>query len=413
VVAFAGVPKPPGQPVATDSPATTLTDEAQALIAAGRLDEAETTLASYISDHPRAATLIYLLGVVELLQGRLREAEVTINRAYAVKPWLMDLPPRVLDLRPVLLDAVARRPRWEWAHYHLERSAFQAERDITLDSAVTHALARADVSLVQVGANDGQRGDPVRPFISQYGWRALLIEPLPEPFALLSRRYARDERIAMANVAIAETDGELTLYVKPGTRTTTASALPKRNVLGREAGLRPVTVEALTFGTVFARHGVERVDLLQIDTEGYDYRVLRTFDLERYRPAIVNLEYYCLPIRERLATCELLRDAGYGYVFGRMDLLAVDLDVFGDAFGMVDTHAETRVRIPRRSATSKTPSKGRVLSSSGYIRVRRQIARFGPADAAVRWLGKGVRAVNQQVATRRSDRQDRRQGSGS
>jgi FkbM family methyltransferase len=280
---------------------------------------------------------------------------------------LVDIPEETLDLRAVLTDAVRRRPTWAWARYHLERSAFRSQRPLTLDEVVPLGLAHSDVTLVQVGANDGKRGDPVEPFIEAYGWAGLLVEPLPEPFALLGERYAGNDRVALANVAVGEADGELTLYLKPGSRSTTASALPDRNVLSRESDLEPVTVECLTFGTLFERYGTTRVDVLQIDTEGFDYRILRSFDFESHHPLIVNFEYYCLPVGERLAACDLLRANGYAFSFGRRDLLAVDRSRFGDALGITDTE-------PVR------PSMTRVARDS----YRRAVARARQLPAAKR-----------------------------
>ena len=36
------------------------------------------------------------------------------------------------------------------------------------------------------------------------------------------------------------------------------------------------------------------------------------------------MEFYCLPLKERIATFALLRRHGYAYRFGGMDLLAID-----------------------------------------------------------------------------------------
>ena len=82
--------------------------------------------------------------------------------------------------------------------------------------------------------------------------------------------------------------------------------------------------------------GIRGSDLLQIDTEGYDWHVLRTFDLGTHGPVAVNMEFYCLPISERLATFALLRQHGYAYRFDGMDLLAVQLEQADQRFLITD-----------------------------------------------------------------------------
>ncbi len=42
--------------------------------------------------------------------------------------------------------------------------------------------------------------------------------------------------------------------------------------------------------TVLARHGVERVDLLSLDIEGYEVKAMRGLDLARYRPRVMVIE---------------------------------------------------------------------------------------------------------------------------
>jgi hypothetical protein len=37
--------------------------------------------------------------------------------------------------------------------------------------------------------------------------------------------------------------------------------------------------------------GLESVDLIQIDAEGYDWPIIRSIDFDRVRPAIVRFEY--------------------------------------------------------------------------------------------------------------------------
>ena len=39
-----------------------------------------------------------------------------------------------------------------------------------------------------------------------------------------------------------------------------------------------------------SKHRVSRVDLLQVDCEGYEYEILKMFDLQRFNPSLVNYE---------------------------------------------------------------------------------------------------------------------------
>ena len=49
-------------------------------------------------------------------------------------------------------------------------------------------------------------------------------------------------------------------------------------------------VRCLSVATLLARHSIVRLDLLVIDTEGWDWRILRQFDLARLQPKLLLYE---------------------------------------------------------------------------------------------------------------------------
>jgi hypothetical protein len=51
------------------------------------------------------------------------------------------------------------------------------------------ALSRKRVFFVQVGSNDADHGDPLRPFILTRRWSGIMIEPVPYVFERLRRNY--------------------------------------------------------------------------------------------------------------------------------------------------------------------------------------------------------------------------------
>jgi hypothetical protein len=70
-------------------------------------------------------------------------------------------------------------------------------------------------------------------------------------------------------------------------------------------------VPCVTFESLCRKHGLEDLDVLQIDTEGYDFEIIRSIDLGRYAPLMLIYEDMHLDADTRVACTELL--AGYGY----------------------------------------------------------------------------------------------------
>jgi hypothetical protein len=56
---------------------------------------------------------------------------------------------------------------------------------------------------------------------------------------------------------------------------------------------------------------IDKIDLLHVDTEGHDYRILRQLDFARFSPALVIYEHKHLTTEERIAARQLLQSRGY------------------------------------------------------------------------------------------------------
>lgn len=192
--------------------------------------------------------------------------------------------------------------------------------------ATAHALplrlARrhgSSLFFLQVGAMDGKNFDPLFEHVRRYQWQGLLIEPLPDMFERLRRNYADCAGLLFENSAVADTVGEIEIHrvplhlidsgVVPSWAAGISSLYPDRNAIGGKRTpaedfakirdhIEKLGVRGEPLPSILARHRIERIDLLQIDTEGHDYKVLRQFDFNRYRPELVQMEIYNLPEEE-------------------------------------------------------------------------------------------------------------------
>lgn len=199
--------------------------------------------------------------------------------------------------------------------------------------------------LVQIGANDGVRADPIYRFISRNPARVrgLVVEPVKDYFEQLVANYRHIPGITPVNMAIHRHEKEMTMYrVDPAKAATLppwtkgiASFDPSHYEQGdaiREA-LIPEVVKCTSLDELMKTHSLGNIDLLQIDTEGYDAEIIQGIDFNTQRPKIVRFEHGRLKMMSKGSfqrVRELLHAAGYELMIEPFDVTAYQPSIILD-----------------------------------------------------------------------------------
>ncbi len=186
-----------------------------------------------------------------------------------------------------------------------------SELTMTLDILARNLayLNGGELNFIQVGAYDGVLFDPLRAMILAHGWRGILLEPQPDQFAKLSENYRGQDQLILENAAIDTKDGEKTLYrarddyftqfqhtdelswVNSAATFDRAAFEKVPNIAGY---IEEVPVQTISFDSLLKQTDFGHVHLLQIDTEGFDYEIVKMFDIAKRRPEIVHFEHKML-----------------------------------------------------------------------------------------------------------------------
>ncbi len=129
---------------------------------------------------------------------------------------------------------------------------------------------------IDVGANIGATALIMAAFAGTAG-RVIAVEPGPQSFALLQRNLALNDAstVTVLNCAVSAEPGRMTFC--------------ENSAFGHLApGAEGLQVDVKTLDQIVERLGLTRLDLLKIDTEGFEPQVLEgaRATLERFRPVI-------------------------------------------------------------------------------------------------------------------------------
>lgn len=202
------------------------------------------------------------------------------------------------------------------------------------------ADAYPEAFFIEIGSNDGEQQDFLRPQILAKRWRGVMVEPVPHVFERLRRNYAGLDRVALENAAIATADGELPFFhlreASPGERLPrwydAIGSFSREQVL-RHGGQIPeierrlveTSVRCSSFESLCRRHQVEQLDLLLIDAEGHDGEILRSIDLASRHPRLLAFEHYHLSAEQWYECRRQVEEAGYEVLAEGFDSWCLDL----------------------------------------------------------------------------------------
>lgn len=166
-------------------------------------------------------------------------------------------------------------------------------------------LSRHDgLFFVQIGANDGVTDDPIHNFVKKYSGKVsgIAVEPLPDVFEVLRHNYKNYPNVRTLNMAIHNTEKVMQLYRVDPQKLHRFDALSRgiasfdkdhhlRTSLVPSDSIIAEKVNCISFEDLLETNQIKKVDLLLIDTEGYDAEIILNLDFEKVKPSIIRFEH--------------------------------------------------------------------------------------------------------------------------
>lgn len=219
---------------------------------------------------------------------------------------------------------------------------FRSKNNFSTQHWVSNYIPNESITVVQIGANDGISGDPLYQLAKENkAWNILFVEPVPSIFELLKNNYPKEDRFKFENAGI-NADGENQFFYTVSE--TAYTAIPDLSELYRQIGsfdknhitklsegkltnyIQANEVNCLTLEQLFSKNDIHSLDLLFIDAEGYDWKIISQLDLDKFKPRIIYLEY-CNLEQEEYDACVSFLSSKY-YVFAlRINFLCIRRDI--------------------------------------------------------------------------------------
>ena len=220
------------------------------------------------------------------------------------------------------------------------------KHEFSIESFLDLLFLFADkVSIIQVGANDGQLCDPIRKYVLQNKVSGIMLEPQSTVFLRLKENYASTSGISFVNAALSDVVGETILYsVKDAAVLECAdmsgvASFSKKHVekelksnlhhliKSKTTNIQDLIFESVvptvTYTKLLSEHEMASLDMLLIDAEGFDYQSIMLFPLDKLKPKSIIYEYKHMSSSEYKELEEYLVGMGYKPYYTKNDALFI------------------------------------------------------------------------------------------
>jgi len=216
-----------------------------------------------------------------------------------------------------------------------KKSIYSLQEQITRDDFFNIYFSMVEpkeFTFVQLGANNGMHGDPLYEYVKKYNLKGLAVEPEQNSFKQLKENY-KDCSVKCVDNAIGDKHMKLPFYSvkdfalenvdeRRYSMLTAISSLDKTSFIrclkkkirkdeNPDDYTKVTMLDVITFDELCENNGVNKIDFLQIDVEGLDWKILKTIDLKKYSPTIINFEMMHLSEKELNDSKKLLERHGY------------------------------------------------------------------------------------------------------
>ena len=175
--------------------------------------------------------------------------------------------------------------------------------------------------IIQIGANDGERFDIINKFIKKFHTSTIFVEPIKNNFENLKKNYSNQKDLFYENVAIS-VDGEISELYKVSedkiylydSHIVGITSFDRNHLLKHGVKKKHIVnekVKTISIKDLINKYSIENFDLLLIDTEGYDTKIVKDFLLKvKIRPIII-FEYIHSKHQMFSETIQLLINSDY------------------------------------------------------------------------------------------------------
>lgn len=195
-------------------------------------------------------------------------------------------------------------------------------------------------NIIQIGANDGKSDDFLRPSIN-IDTNLILVEPIKSAFEQLEKNYCGYKNVKFINKAIDVVKGKKNIFSvnpkyydfyekkyesKDVSWLTVLASFNKSHLEYhgiKSKHIQSTEIDCISFKELIEQYNYQKLDLLVVDTEGYDDVLITNFIQNTDIRPIIILEWIHIKKNKAEELIELLKNNNYKFLKLNKDLICI------------------------------------------------------------------------------------------
>lgn len=172
---------------------------------------------------------------------------------------------------------------------------------------------KRDGFFVEIGASDGVTLSNTHLLEKSYKWRGICVEPIPNDFLQLKINRPNSMCCDNAVYNISGLEVKFDISNKEHLLSGISTHIDRhKHIINKNK--TTINVNTISLVDLLDKyHAPEFIEYMSLDTEGSEYEILKTFDFNKYKIGLIDVEHnYIEPRRSQIK--KLLTENGYVYL---------------------------------------------------------------------------------------------------
>ena len=201
-----------------------------------------------------------------------------------------------------------------------------------IENSIVNNLKNKNPFFLIIGAMDGISHDNLTPFVREMKMKGIFVEPTKYMFNKLKNNYKDFNGIFFENCAITDIDGKSIIkridfdnpQRYPSWSDGGSSLIPEKTAMSGVSNLIEEQISTKKLQSMLDSYDIKKIDIVQIDCEGWDFGILKQLDIKRYRPYFISIEILSMSSKEVEETNLYLKDFGFDTYNNGSEILSIN-----------------------------------------------------------------------------------------